>query len=54
MAYFKDLSEYEYLGPPEQQPGTRNVGWLTGGVELETEAPSEAFLADGVVKVYED
>ena len=44
MAYFKDFSEYTYFGPPAQQPGTKNIGWLADGVAFETEEPAEELL----------
>lgn len=43
MAYFPDLSEYEY-GEPFVREGTKNVGWLAKGHEFGTAVPSAELL----------
>ena len=43
MAYFKDLSEYEY-DPEFARPGTKNVGWLDREHSFPTSLPSGEVL----------
>jgi hypothetical protein len=43
MAYFPDLSQYEYI-QEARSPGVRNVGWLEHGHAFEKLKPSEETL----------
>lgn len=43
MAYFHDLSEYEYL-EAVARPGTINVGWLEGGRNFSRGVSSPEFV----------
>jgi hypothetical protein len=44
MAYFRDLSPYEYGLHWGGVPGAQNVGWLALGHSFETEQPLESDL----------
>jgi hypothetical protein len=44
MAYFPDLSEYEYLPPIDPAVRQINVGWLAAGREFERKKASGALL----------
>lgn len=43
MAYFPDLSDYQYI-QQLVRPDTVNVGWLAPGHRFETKRPQESFL----------
>jgi hypothetical protein len=44
MAYYPDLSDYEYHRKAHDRPGTKNVGWLAAGHVFDMEPASEALL----------
>jgi len=44
MAFFEDLSVYEYFHARYFRPGTKNVGWLGLGHEFNTAEPDEELL----------
>jgi hypothetical protein len=44
MAYFPDLSDYEYYGGTFHRPRTKNVGWLARDHGFSQSPPSEEFL----------
>jgi hypothetical protein len=44
MAFYSDLSPYNYLASAVRNPTTRNVGWLAPGHDFATAEPSEALL----------
>jgi len=44
MAYYEDLSDYEYYHKSFYRPVTKNVGWLGLEHEFPTEVPTETFL----------
>ena len=44
MAYYSDLSEYEYHHASFWRPGTKNVGWLSADHPFPQAVPSERML----------
>jgi hypothetical protein len=44
MAYFEDLSDYDYLGPTSSGDRGKSVGWLERGYRFDTARPSEELL----------
>ena len=44
MAYYRDLSPYEYLLNWGGVPGAQNVGWLANGHPFKTEQPLKSDL----------
>jgi hypothetical protein len=44
MAYFQDLSEYEYARSAFSRPGTKAVGWLALGHKFDTSRPTDDLL----------
>ncbi len=43
MAFFEDLTPYNYLHPEEELPDTVNIGWLDRGRPFPTAPTSEEF-----------
>jgi hypothetical protein len=44
MAYYEDLTSYEYGGEAFFRPGTKNVGWLATGHQFPRAVPSDVLL----------